>query len=92
MQGGKSMLYTDQCRLALVQLHVRDGQFFAALGATRSQYFAAIGRSHALAKSMFVSAFSIGRLESSFHLFKYKSGFRSPKSDCKDSCFSEMGK
>lgn len=59
--------YYFLCLLSLVQRFVRYGQFFSSLSAASSQYTTAIFCGHTASKTVLVSAFSLRRLERSFH-------------------------
>ena len=67
MPGGSCLVRADfRLRLHAIVL-VRYGQFLATFGATGSQYTTAIGGSHSLTETVFVSSLSVGGLECSFH-------------------------
>lgn len=53
--------------LALVKRFVGYREFFSSFSSSRSQYSTTIFRSHTASETMLVSAFSLRRLERSFH-------------------------
>jgi hypothetical protein len=52
-----------------MQLIVRNGQFLSAFSPACCQHSSAIGSCHAFTKTVFISSFSLRRLERSFHRF-----------------------
>ena len=64
---------------------VRNGQFLAAFGTTRSQYTTAIGCGHSLTEAVLVVATAVVGLKCSFHIFLryllFTFAFRSAKLD-----------
>ncbi len=50
---------------------VGDGEFFATLGATGGQHFAAIGGGHPLTETVFVDPLAARGLEGAFHCHNY---------------------
>jgi hypothetical protein len=67
MNGRMDMFATWRLCLSLMHLNIRHGKALAAFSPARSNYLAAIGSRHALAKTMFVSALSYGWLKCPFH-------------------------
>jgi len=55
--------------LCFMQLLARNGQFLSAFSPACCQYSSAIGSSHTLTETVFISSFSLRRLERSFHRF-----------------------